>query len=253
MIGLSSLLGVGVAPEFGVSSSWGAMPIEWDPQLSIGEVATSLALIGAALGYLINLVVKHREDRSRRKYRGTRLVIVDLFETAYPRSLIDREIWDKYKSDETKSIRSLYAAWPPDKFSEFREFDGELRQLQLDRLIVPTGPSRYRLHVEEDAWDLQKLSELQVAKRVTELADVSQLIDLAKKAFDDKHLRYDATEILVSINSDQAWDILKEIINSDDLEASMSVATRVALAMRTLNDSLPDVSVDARNSQGQSE
>lgn len=67
--------------------------------MTIEGGATALAVVGAAIGYLVNLARGWRRERRDANFIGTRLLILEVLERHPFSGLSEDELWNAYRSE----------------------------------------------------------------------------------------------------------------------------------------------------------
>lgn len=119
-----------------------------DTTLNIEGIIAALAILGATIGFLINLVKKWRLDFKEKRYRGTNFVILDLLESNFQNGLSEDNLWNYYCSIETQKKRKSFSAYNPKKLKRIG-FEEQLKHLQSRFLIRLTGPAHYHIEFSE--------------------------------------------------------------------------------------------------------
>lgn len=152
--------------------------ITWDPTISIEGTATALGVVGAAIGYLTNLINGALKERRNTLYRGTRLVILDLLECDPWQGLTEDQIWNLYRAEKP---RKHYTALSPKKLTKLG-LKRELKQLQLQFLIDLCGKDSYRIRMSPvSKYDLQKSGELSAIRLFTSSVTRDDLVHVTKR------------------------------------------------------------------------
>src|SRR4051812_1223420 len=113
-----------------------------DTTLNIEGIIAALAILGAAIGFLINLIKGWKTDFKEKRYRGTNHIILDLLEINFQEGLSEEKLWELYCSPETKLKRKSFSAYNPKKLKRIG-FENQLKHLQSRFLIRLTGPGHY--------------------------------------------------------------------------------------------------------------
>jgi len=200
----------------------------YDPNVSIEGIATALGVLGAAIGYLLNLAKGWRNERKRNHYVGTRLVILTLLERNLWTGLSEDQLWELYISNDSLELRKSYGAWELKKFDRIK-FERELRQLQLDFQIDLAGKDQYRLRVQPISnYDLQKVSEIEAMKFVSEHFTREKVTEALKRIHSSGKNEYDrqrALNLLVQLKSPEALQDISNALNASDNSLSIEVAS----------------------------
>jgi hypothetical protein len=119
-----------------------------DTTLNVEGIIAAIAILGAAIGFIINLIKKWRLDYKEKKYRGTNFIILDLLESNFQNGLSEDKLWELYCSSETSSKRKSFSAFRPERLKRIG-FEGQLKHLQSKFLIRLTGPAHYHIDFKE--------------------------------------------------------------------------------------------------------
>lgn len=124
--------------------------MEWkiDKTLNVEGIIAALAIFGAAVGFVLNLIKGWRNDYKETRYRGTNSIILDLLEQNFENGLSEEELWNLYSSTDTLSKREAFKAFGPEKLKRIG-FEGQLKHLQSRFLIRLTGPAHYHIDFSE--------------------------------------------------------------------------------------------------------
>jgi hypothetical protein len=198
----------------------GETPVIFDPHVSIEGIATAVGVLGAAIGYVINLALNWRRDRRTRRYRGTRLVILDLLEQSLRTGLTVQELRAQYGSEAIAQQRKEYGAWDPGQLDDI-EFERELKQLQLDFLIDLVGKDRYQIRVKLiSSNDLREAAEARIASLTKSTVTTQELQDVASRILSkstDRYIRRDALRVLLQLSDPKAVsEVVKALASTDD-------------------------------------
>lgn len=122
--------------------------LKLDSTVNVEGIISALAILGAAIGFVINLIKKWRSDYKQKKYRGTNFIILDLLESNFQDGLSEDKLWNLYCSRETLEKRKHFSAYKPEKLKRIG-FEGQLKHLQNQFLIRLTGPAHYHIDFKE--------------------------------------------------------------------------------------------------------
>jgi hypothetical protein len=203
------------------------MDFNFSSELTVEGLATAIGVLGAAIGYLINLFRNWRNERLDARYRGTKLMILDLLERNFWYGLSEEELWTLYRGNSTSERRSHYKAWPPSKFNRL-DFEREIRQLQLDHLIELAEKDTYRLRAYPvSLYDLEKATEIANANLLAAKVNRTKLTEVAKRVLVESerdHEKLNAARLLVKVaDSDSLGEVLK-LLDSSDTEVALEAA-----------------------------
>jgi hypothetical protein len=205
--------------------------MDFDPTVTIEGAATALAVVGAATGYLINLSTTWWQERKRKRYVGTRMVILDLLERNMGTGLSEEQLWELYRSPGTEERRKYYSAWPPKEIDRL-DFEREVRQLQLDFLVDLAGEDHYRARVHPfDSYDTEKLKRSAVTAQLQGSVNRDKLRNVALRALEDPGLTYErdnAMRLLLGMADRISVDIVTRQLESQDTRLSLSAAQVLA-------------------------
>jgi hypothetical protein len=82
----------------------------FDPTVTIEGAATALGVLGAATGYVINLIRGWHFDYKDKRYAGTNRLILDLLEKNFWTGLTESKLYELYISPELNAKRKEYQA-----------------------------------------------------------------------------------------------------------------------------------------------
>jgi hypothetical protein len=208
------------------------LDLQWTNQVSVEGAATAVGVLGAATGYLINLIRQWRFQYINTRYRGTRLVILDLLEQRFEVGLTETELWEKYQSKEMEKKRKEYKAWRTSKFKDRVEFEREIRQLQIDRLIRLTSKDTYKVDADPTSiYDLKDMAKRSTAEYLLERVSRQELIQIVQTVLeraDNIYAKKRAFELLMSLGDNQSADRLLEELRSSDTDTSVTAAETIA-------------------------
>lgn len=201
--------------------------MDFDPRVSLEGAATALGVLGAALGYVINLVRNWRREHRAGRYRGTRLVILDLLGQHLWTGLTADQLRMQYESDALTGKRKEYRAWPSRTLDRI-EFERELKQLQLDFLIDLVGKDHYQVRVRPiSSHDMKEVAEARIASLAQSKVSPLQLVDVALRVLTgspDKYDRRDALRLLVQLSDVRAIDEVIKSLGSSDHQLALDAA-----------------------------
>jgi hypothetical protein len=180
--------------------------MRWDTTVSIEGVATAAGVVGAAVGYLVNLIRNWRQEAKNKKRRGTYSTILHLLEEDLVSGLTEDQLWDMYSSERTSEVRRRYNALTPTKVDRVR-FESLIRDLRLDRLIELVGRDQYRLETRHlDKYDFQSEARAVAIKAANRAIAPTAVADAARAALLDESLdrweRKHALELLMRVDPD---------------------------------------------------
>ena len=124
------------------------MDFKIDTTLNIEGIIAAIAVLGAAIGFLLNLAKNWLYEYKDKRYRGTNSIILDLLEQNFENGLSEEELWNLYSSNDTLLKRKEFKAFSPNKISRYG-FEGQLKHLQSNFLIRLTGPAHYHIDFRE--------------------------------------------------------------------------------------------------------
>jgi len=73
-----------------------------DKTINIEGIIAALAILGAATGFIINLIRKWKIDFKEKRYRGTNFIILDLLELHFQDGLSEDKLWNLYSSNDMR-------------------------------------------------------------------------------------------------------------------------------------------------------
>ncbi len=119
-----------------------------DKSINIEGIIAAIAILGAAIGFTINLFRKWKLDYKEKRYRGTNFIILELLELNFQEGLSDDKLWELYSSVDMLEKRKSFSAYKPKKLKHIG-FEGQLKYLQSQFLIRLTGPAHYHIDFRE--------------------------------------------------------------------------------------------------------
>lgn len=204
-----------------------------DRTLNIEGLAAALGIIGAAIAYIISLILRFWDKRKARNFRGTKFVILEVLEAALPGALSEEQIISEYGATSRIDERAKYGAWPPEKIDRLT-FEREIKQLQNDFLIEITGKNSYRLKVNPIApHETVENSKTELAEILRREIGINAVRDAAYACLVAARHDFDAERALMSLHQlgdGRGVEFLRhKIANGSDEEKALSsqVATRV--------------------------
>ena len=203
----------------------------WDTTVSIEGLATALALLGAALGYVINLIRRWRQDAQDRAMLGTSFVILQLLEEELTNGLSEEELFRAYGSKDTLELRGKYSAMPPRKLSRVL-FERRLRQLQFEGMVDPIRRDRWRVRVHPiDSHEAREQARAAMRQVVHEQVRSEELIAVAELLLRDARdswRKKEALELLARINPTEGVAKIKSLLTSENREEALAAAEVLA-------------------------
>lgn len=115
-----------------------------DTKINIEGIIAAIAILGAAIGFIINIVRRWNLDYKEKRFRGTNFIILDLLETNFQNGLSEDKLWELYSSADMQEKRKSFFAYNPKKLKRIG-FEGQLKHLQSLFLIRLTGPAHYHI------------------------------------------------------------------------------------------------------------
>ena len=193
-----------------------------DTTLNIEAVIAALGVLGAAVGYLINLIQKWHENHKDRKYRGTNFVILDLLEKNFYEGLSEDRLWELYNSEDTKEQRRSFGAYRPAKLERLG-FEGQLKHLQNNFLIRLTGKGHYHIDFQE-RWRWTEAERIGTYKNIVDKVSAGfkggELTEILNSALTNQdtyaHTRKDLHHFLASKGDNNNVKLLIEDLKSSD-------------------------------------
>ncbi len=209
--------------------------LQFDSKVSIDGVATSLGVMGAAVGYLINLVREWRKERRDRALLGTSFVILDFLERA-DGSLSEKALLDRYVDSGSEDVRTKYGATKPEELSPV-DFERRLRTLQLEGFIAPAGSDRWRTCFKPiDEYELRNLMRERIGAAITDPEYRKRLVQRITDVMHHPQARYQwksLVEALMVLDPARAVAELEKAAQSDDVEqAALAIAVLSSLQRR---------------------
>lgn len=224
--------------------------MQFDPTVTIEGAATALGVLGAATGYLVNLVRGWRYDYKEKRSTGTNLLIMDLLEKNTWTGLTESDLFALYGSPELEGKRREYKAWHPKKINRL-EFERQLRALQYDHLIDLAGPDLYRIRVNPvsgyEVRDRQKASD---ATFVKSSVDQKKLVNFLREQVKSAKSPYDrgrALRLLARLRDEEFVRVSTTALDGTDAELGMQLADVFAEHMEHLADEQENQRIAAPN------
>ncbi len=115
-----------------------------DKIVNLEGLIAALAILGAVIGFILNLIKNWRHEYKEKRYRGTNFIILDLLEQHFREGLSETKLWELYNSQSTLVKRKKFTAFNPTKLGKIG-FEGQLKHLQSNFLIRLTGPAHYHI------------------------------------------------------------------------------------------------------------
>jgi hypothetical protein len=204
------------------------MNFKIDTTLNIEGIIAALAILGAAISYIINLIKNWRTAYKEKRYRGTNFVILELLETNFKEGLSEDKLWDLYNDGSTLQKRKYFNAFSPSKLKRIG-FEGQLKHLQSRFLIRLTGPGHYHIDFSEPRdWRRfsQRLSFQKIIDSVKSKLTSEELSAIFVKNVNNDTLgayrRKDTLNYLLETGNTDAINKLIEDLKSSDSEKSKS-------------------------------
>lgn len=207
----------------------------FDPSVTIEGVATALGVVGAATGYLVNLVRGWRLDRKNARYRGTKLVILQLLKEQLPKGISEIDLWSRYNSGETEAIRKKYGAWKPKKLGVIG-LERELKQLQLDFLIDLIDRDTYRLRYKPvDSYEKEEREKTELSEFLRGFVNEDKISETALRVFITSKSSYekeDAARLLMKLRDEKGMAKVVEALDSEDSNTAIQIAETALRILR---------------------
>ncbi|MFG0243215.1 MAG: hypothetical protein ACF8R9_10570 [Phycisphaerales bacterium JB054] len=198
--------------------------IEYDATVSIEGAATALGVVGAAIGYLINLIVGWCRDRREHKLRGTKLVLLELLESEPVAGLTEEELTRAYASSSTESIRRRYSALKPKKLTPMF-LEEKLRSLQFEGMVRPVPGNRWRAELRPlsnfESEDIALQAAMQIGREQLDRTEILEAVKGAVESANDFHEKERAAQIWLRIDPANAIVALQKMSHSDDSEEAL--------------------------------
>ncbi len=184
--------------------------LKFDTTLNVEGIIAALAILGAAIGFIINLIKKWRLDYKEKKYRGTNFIILDLLETNFQDGLSEDNLWELYCSPETSQKRKSFSAYKPEILKKIG-FEGQLKHLQSQFLIRLTGPGHYHIDFQEPRiWKnfYRKNNLLRIVERIKEEIGETELNEILNQSIQNMDRNFyrlkDTFRFLIEVGDDSA-------------------------------------------------
>ncbi len=198
--------------------------MKFDTTLNIESVVAALGVLGAAIGYLIDLVRRWIDNSKEKKYRGTNSIILDLLEQNFYSGLSEDELWKQYQGTETVEKRKTFGAYNPKRLGKLG-FEHQLKHLQGRFLIRLTGECHYHIEFQEPyRWretqykGVYKAILAKVAQRLetTSLADILNSVLTESDA--NRYSRASLHHFLASEGDERNIDQLVNDLRGNDID-----------------------------------
>ena len=194
--------------------------MDWDTTLSVEGVATAAGVLGAAIGYIVNLMKTWRDNGEAKKRRGTYATILHFLEDDLLEGQTEDQLWQKYVSPDSLGIRKRYRAISARKLDRVK-FEALIRDLRLDRLIELIGRDQYRLESRFlDKYDLSRESRTIASQVAGRLISIDAITDRVRAIVMDRSLsryeRKDALELMIRVSPTVGVRQAAELMGSSD-------------------------------------
>ena len=205
--------------------------VTWDPNISLEGLATGLGILGAATGYVLNLVHRWREERLARAERGAKLVILHILESEPRRGLTEDELWERYRSDRLADVRQKYRAAKPRRLDRLT-FERFLKQLQNEFLVDLSDVDKYRLRIHfSSPWEEAQRQQQQIREKLLATVSVQKVRDVASRTLHDPNAppyeKQRAARILVRLGDDTGLDELVSLLDAPDSALALEAAEAI--------------------------
>lgn len=215
--------------------NWSELQI--DTTINIESLVASVAVLGAAIGYLTNLLRNWRTKLKDDRYAGTNAFILDMLESKFFTGMTEAELWTEYNKPETLGKRIVFGAWLPKRIGRFG-FEKQLRHLQTRFLIRLTGNDHYHIEFADQArWSSERKrreieathEELFLKLGTDKYTDflISQLADEELSSYQRREL----VAAVIGINRQLGVEILISDLQSgkkEKIEAAVHVINRLS-------------------------
>ena len=201
--------------------------MELDLTISIEGMATALGVLGAAIGYIVNLIKSWNKDRRDTEMRGASFVILEILEDHIDEGLTEDELFNQYCSVENKTLRDKYSAISPKKLKR-TEFERRLRQLQFENMINPIGKDEWRINTRyKDTFEIRDLERKRVQEKLRDDIPVEQITEIVESALgstDRSWTKKEALMVIMKVNPDRGIEVLQSVLSSSDPEDAVLAA-----------------------------
>jgi len=158
--------------------------LRFDSTVNIDGIISAVAILGAAVGFFINLAKTWHKELKEKKLRGTNFIILGLLESNFQNGLSEEDLWRLYSGSETLLNRQYFSAFSPKKLNRVG-FNRQLKQLQCDFLIRLTGPAHYHIDFQDNVrWVnyIKKNRFVQVVDRIKIEVGELELYEILSKS-----------------------------------------------------------------------
>jgi len=201
--------------------------VQYDPNITIEGAATALGVVGAAIGYLLNLRRNWSSSRNGRLNLGTRLCILDILEQHLQLGASESEIITAYQSSEFLTKRLEYGGWKPNDLDKIR-YERFLKQLQNDFLIDLVGKDRYKMRVKPvSKYDIRESTESIVSDHIQTVTTIDNLQKILKEYLEDSshgYRRKRAAELLLRTGDKKTIEEIVKLCDGEDAELRLEIA-----------------------------
>jgi hypothetical protein len=207
----------------------------WDPNIGLEGIATGLGILGAAVGYVVNLVRNWRRETRDERERGAKFVILQLLEKGSRHGVSEEDLWQGYGAAEAGSVRKKYRAADPDDIDRLT-FERFLKQLQNELLIDLVDVDRYRLRFNRaSAWEEAQAEARKIRDRLRTKVTPQRVRATASRILRDDTLQaYEkgrAARLLLGLGDDEGADEVIRLLDSK--RADVAIEAAEALVGRT--------------------
>ncbi|HJQ24769.1 MAG TPA: HEAT repeat domain-containing protein [Blastocatellia bacterium] len=207
-----------------------ALSIEYDPKLTIEGVITAVGVIigvlGAVLGFLIDLARRRKAQRKDERERADRLTIMEILERDLLHGLSERQIKDIFCSAEMGEFRKRAGTSNPDKLTD-NDFSRYLRDLQWNHMIDQIDATTYRLRTRAlDQYENKEAWRQELKNKVRNLVQEEKLLKIISDNFDKLQI-YQKVQALETLGSMKSPEAIKRVIaelDSPDPQVSLAAA-----------------------------